>query len=250
VEDAGAEPYLPTDPEHRRVAARWLATVQYHAGDILVASDLPERGAAHYLVHLLESRQQVARQLRRLGSDPEAAPVLDDLLANLDLLESRWGELAAMSDALPRTLVHGDFVPKNLRIHRDGASVGLAVFDWEMAGFGTQAPDLAQLLEPEPSAAPRRRRMKRLGRFSANPCLDTYRFVLAGFPMDLDPETVERSAAAGNLFRCVAGIDWTCSVATSTWSPVDDLRLYSSWLDNAMKLIGWSSGHGRVLEAR
>ena len=249
LEDAGAEPYSPIDPEHRRLAARWLAAVQFHAEEVLEASDLPERGSAHYLVHLLEARQHIVRQLRRLENDPDAAPVLEDLLSKLDLLESRWGELAALSTALPRTLVHGDFVPKNLRIHRDGASVGLAVFDWEMAGFGTQAPDLAQLLEPGHSAAPRRQRMKRLSRFSANPCLDTYRFVLAGSAARLEPEVIELSAAVGNVFRCVAGIDWTCSLATTTWSPVDDFRLYSGWLASAMKLVGWSSDT-QVLEPR
>ena len=57
--------------------------------------------------------------------------------------------------------------------------------------------------------------------------------------MELDAETVAQSAAVGNVFRCMAGIDWTCSQATATWCPVDDFRVYSEWLGNAMQMAGW-----------
>jgi hypothetical protein len=61
------------------------------------------------------------------------------------------------------------------------------------------------------------------------------------------PETVERSAAVGNVFRCLAGIDWTCSQATTTWTPVQDLHIYSGWLGNAMETPGWISPRRKVL---
>jgi ATP-binding cassette subfamily B protein len=245
LEDAGAGRYSPVDPEHRRLAARWLALLRLHAPE-MEAADLPDRGSRHYLMHLLGAREEITRQLRRQeGAD--GALVLEDLLCQLGLLESCWGELAAFCDALPRTLVHGDFVPKNLRVSRDGAGLGLTIFDWEMAGIGVQAPDLAQLLEPERSAAARGQRSKRIDRFSANPCLETYRSMLSGEAGELEPETVELTAAVGNLLRCLAGIDWTCSQATTTWTPVQDLRIYSGWLGNAMQMAGWSAPSQRVL---
>jgi energy-coupling factor transporter ATP-binding protein EcfA2 len=248
LEDAGAEPYSAGEPDHRQLAARWLATVQLHAGEVLEASDLPERGPRHYLVHLLNAREEIVRQLRRQHAEADGALVMEDLLSNLEVIESCWGELTAFCNALPQTLVHGDLVPKNLRIMRRGPGIGLAVFDWEMAGFGAQAPDLAQLLEPERSAAARRQRSKRFDRFSANPCLETYRSMLTSVT-ELEPETVELSAAVGSLFRCLAGLDWTCSEATTTWCPVDDFSVYSGWLDNAMqRLAEWSPPGQRVLE--
>ena len=124
------------------------------------------------------------------------------------------------------------------------------MFDWETAGLGVQAPDLAQLLEPELIALAERRQSKRLDRFSANPCLVTYRAALRAAATRPDTATVEQTAAVGNVFRCLAGIDWTCSQATSTWYPVDDFRVFSEWLDNAMHLAGWSSGRGTVVEVR
>jgi ATP-binding cassette subfamily B protein len=236
LEDAGREHYSPADPEHRRLAAGWLAAVPLHAADLLETVDLPDRGPNYYLVHLLRAREQIARQLRRPQDRVDAAVILKGVLSKLDEVESRWPDLASVCDALPRTLVHGDLVPKNLRIKRESSSIGLAIFDWETAGLGSQAPDLAQLLEPERSEITLRRRSRRFDRFSANPCLDTYRNALADSGLELEAEMVEMAAAVGGVFRCLAGIDWSCSQATSTWSPVDDLRIWSEWLGNAVEL--------------
>jgi hypothetical protein len=238
LEDAGAERYSPGDPEHRRLAARWLAAVALQADEVFGALDVPDRGPRHYFVHLLRAREQVERQLRRKQDRVDAVLVMENLRSKLDVLESRWSEWAAFCEVLPRTLVHGDLVPKNLRIKRDGMRVGLAMFDWETAGVGPQAPDLAQLLEPERSEIALVRRSERFDRFSANPCLDTYRSLLVTSGVELEKETVDMSAAVGNLFRCVAGLDWTCSQATASWSPIDDFWVYSEWLGSAMELAG------------
>ena len=248
MQDAGDERYSPAQTEHRRLAGRWLATLQLHAGDFVRTSSLPDRGPRHYLVHLLNAREEIARHERREGGTTEGGRALADLLSKLDVVESRWAELTAVCETLPDTVVHGDLVPKNLRIIRGGQGVGLAVFDWETAGVGVQAPDLAQLLEPERVALARRQRSKRLDRFSANPCLDTYRSVLGADAPGPDADTVARSAAVGNLFRCLAGIDWTCSQATSTWYPADDFRVYSEWLADAMRIA--SLGEPSVLQTR
>jgi ATP-binding cassette subfamily B protein len=250
VEDAGAQPYSPAAPEHRRLAARWLATVQIHAPKILGLADLPERGPRHYLVRLLNARDEIERRLRRNEAQRNGAMVLRDLLFKLDLLESGWGELAAFCETLPTTLVHGDFFPKNLRITRNGSGIGLAIFDWEYAGLGPQAPDLAQLLEPERSEGALLHRPKSFYRFSANPCLDTYRSELAASATGLEAETIEQSAAFGSLFRCLAGIDWAWSQATTDWYPLEHLRIYSDWLGNAMRGAGWSSPRRKTLGPR
>jgi ATP-binding cassette subfamily B protein len=253
LEDAGATRYSPAEPEHRRLAARWLATVQLHAAELLEVADLPDRGPRHYLVHLLSAREEIERQLHRQEAASDEAPILDDLLLKLDALESCWGEVTAFCDTLPRTLVHGDLVPKNVRIVDRGSGIALAIFDWEMAGFGVQAPDLAQLLEPERSEVTHLLRSKRFDRFSANPCLETYHSVLTASAQDLDADTVGVAAAVGNLFRCLAGIDWACSEATTAWYPLDDFRVYSEWLGNAMRdsmqFAGWPSPDQEFLSA-
>ena len=52
LEDAGDERYSPLIPEHRRLAARWLAALHGTAPEIPQASRLPDRGPGHYLTHL------------------------------------------------------------------------------------------------------------------------------------------------------------------------------------------------------
>jgi hypothetical protein len=248
--DAGTEPYSPAEPEHRRLAGRWLATVHLHATQFVRDADLPDRGPRHYLVHLLNARDEIMRHLRRRNLTTGDDLVLADLLSKLELLESGWDDVTAFCDTLPRTLVHGDLVPKNLRVMHDGQGPGLAIFDWETAGLGSQAPDLAQLLEPEGSQLLSQGGSKRLSRFSAHPCLDTYRAVLGAAGAEPDAQTVARSAAIGSLFRCLAGLDWTCSGGTADWCPIDDFRVYSGWLGNAMQVAGWSTARGRVLTPR
>ena len=248
LEDAGIGRYSPVEPEHRRLAGRWLASVQLHA-ELLRASDLPERGASHYLVHLVRAREAIVRQLGCQETRTDAAPVLEDLLCKLDAIESHWEELTAFCSTLPRTLVHGDLVPKNLSVTGNGARDGLAIFDWETAGLGIQAPDLAQLLEPEPSPVSRLHRSKRSHRFSANPCLETYRSELRGTAAELEAETIDMVAAVGNLFRCLAGIDWTCASNTTDWCPVDDFHVYSGWLGTAMEMAGLTPPSRGVLQS-
>ncbi|MEV6964068.1 phosphotransferase [Hamadaea sp. NPDC051192] len=47
-------------------------------------------------------------------------------------------------DALPKTLIHNDFSPRNIALRRNG--LGLVAFDWELATVGLPQRDLAELL--------------------------------------------------------------------------------------------------------
>jgi hypothetical protein len=242
LEDAGPESYLTNDDEHRRLAARWLAKIHLHADEVLRFADLPDRGPRHYLVHLMSARSDVVRQLRRQDAESREAMVLEDLLARLDVIEARWGEVANFCDMLPLTLVHGDFVPRNLRVRGDE----LVIFDWETAGLGVQAPDLAKLLETDRYRV-RRKRFSRASRFSANPCFDTYRAAIGEVAPAPDAETVEQSAAIGSLFRCIAALDWTCSGATVDWCPIDAFHVDSALIGDAMQFAGLPVPDARVL---
>ena len=104
--------------------------------------------------------------------------VLADLLSKLEQLESRWDEVAAFCDTLPRTLVHGDLVPKNLRIMRNG--------DGHRARhirLGDRRPRVAGSRPGAAAANPRAHSCGSAERSGSAgslriPCLDTYRAVL------------------------------------------------------------------------
>lgn len=73
----------------------------------------------------------------------------DDAQGRFDALHASmsawWNELCAM----PRTLIHNDFNPRNLAFRRTGGGDGsprACVFDWELATLGVPQHDLAELL--------------------------------------------------------------------------------------------------------
>jgi aminoglycoside/choline kinase family phosphotransferase len=53
-----------------------------------------------------------------------------------------WSRL----DALPKTLVHNDFNPRNIALRREGAGFRLVAYDWELATMHVPQHDLAELL--------------------------------------------------------------------------------------------------------
>jgi hydroxymethylglutaryl-CoA reductase (NADPH) len=63
----------------------------------------------------------------------------DRLVADID---SWWPALCA----LPRTLIHNDFNPRNLGFRRTSTGPVLCAFDWELATLGVPQHDLAELL--------------------------------------------------------------------------------------------------------
>jgi hydroxymethylglutaryl-CoA reductase (NADPH) len=59
---------------------------------------------------------------------------------DIDGLGAWWGELERM----PRTLIHGDFSPRNLALRREG--LRLVAYDWEFAALHVPQRDLVELL--------------------------------------------------------------------------------------------------------
>jgi thiamine kinase-like enzyme len=54
----------------------------------------------------------------------------------------RWRLL----ERLPRTLIHNDFNPRNIALRREGESLHLCAYDWELATVGVPQHDLAEFL--------------------------------------------------------------------------------------------------------
>jgi hypothetical protein len=240
LEDAGDERYSPLIPEHRRLAARWLAALHEVAADVPEASRLPDRGPDHYLVHLTSAREALLRQQHERPSDPEEMHLLGTLLFQLEILESRWHDVRGFCEPLPRTLIHGDLSRSNLRVRRGEAGLELVAFDWERAGWGVPPPDLACLQPDERRSAARFKKSGPFFGFCADPCLETYASALGNGSAHPRPETVERMAAVGILFQCLATIDWLGLRFTPDWTPRTQLMMCSIWLSNAIQAAGWT----------
>jgi hypothetical protein len=230
LEDAGEERYAPQSDDHRALAARWLGTLHTAAAHVGAAARLPDRGPGYYLEHLRSARETVRRNV----TNPELATEDRELLARVrsscDLLEARWGQVQRSCEDMPRTLVHGDAVAKNVRVRRSPAGLALLPLDWEMAGWGVPAPDLVQ-----PTAG------RHVPSLSAD--IEAYWLVVRESWPHLRVQDLRRWADLGRLFRLLAMTSWVSGRLAYPWvrKPVAELRLYHEQMAGALQAVGWAS---------
>ncbi|OLB30020.1 MAG: hypothetical protein AUH13_13500 [Acidobacteria bacterium 13_2_20CM_58_27] len=191
LEDAAGVRYSPQLSQHRELAACWLAKTQLAAASTGLEACLPARELDHYLGLLRGSRNTLLYHLAGSALPVEDGTVFRRVAAHIDLIESLWKEIERICDLVPRTLVHGDFVNKNLRIRETATSPALLVFDWEFAGWGVPAADLAQFTDR-----------------AASPDLSLYWSTLNREHAGLDLRGIQAVAACGNLLRLVDQVSW------------------------------------------
>src|SRR2546429_7772811 len=121
-----------------------------------------------------------------------------------------WSSDVCSSDHRLRT-IHGDAT--------------LAVFDWEEAGWGVPAVDLAQQLTVQS------------GQLSANPDVSSYWSAgREGWP-DLSSEACWRLAYCGTVFRTLSAMSWIADDLANDWAHASlrDTRLYAAELGAALQ---------------
>jgi Ser/Thr protein kinase RdoA (MazF antagonist) len=191
LEDAAGARYSPQLHHDRTLAGCWLAETHLATMSSGLKSRLPDRDLDQYLRLLHGCQAMLLRHLSDGALWGEGATVFRNIVTHLDALESLWGELEEICDVMPRTLVHGDFVNKNLRIRDAGTGPMLLVFDWEFAGWGVAATDLAQSIDRV-----------------ASPDLSLYGSILNRVHSHLDLRDIQAVAACGSLLRMVDQMSW------------------------------------------
>ena len=227
VEDAGQEAYSPALGEHRALAGQWLGTARRVVVPPELQALLPDRGPAHYLKLLRAAREVMVKLAANPFVTPDEVALLQAFIRDYNGIEARWGELEKFCGARPRTLVHGDFVIKNLRLQNGGRAPALLVYDWEMAGWGVPATDLAQCL----------------GR-CASPDLDAYCSALGQNGSQTGIGEIRQLANFGNLLRLVDKIFWdTVGIGGETRDfvvrPLMALKKYEPQLASALRGLDW-----------
>jgi hypothetical protein len=230
LEDAGGEEFAYSIEEHRRLAARWLGQMHVSAACIPAVSRLPDRGPKHYLDHLRSSRELIQRNLGDPTLNYQALQVLEAILSQCNLLESRWDRVEELCNRFPRTLVHCDLGKQNLRVRSSACGINLVAFDWEMAGYGIPAPDIAEL---SGRGVPRR-------------CVDSdllgtelvdYWSVVQETWLDLDLAAIKELADLGAVMRSVLAISWESLDIGRGWWPIEELKTYQAYLAVALKQL-------------
>lgn len=219
LEDAGDEIYLPNDAQHRFIAAQWLANMHASARSSQAAALLPERGASYYLTELQDGCSRIAAALRSPESLTYETGVLRRTLKACEVAESRWPQIEVFCRHFPKTLVHGDFVSKNLRIREGHSGLLLLALDWEHAGWAIPAADLHSDL------------------FDAGSYWCTLR---QSWP-DTDERDIELLRFYGWLFRLAMGISWISYnfVRTPRSSTLATLEYYADSLEKALRRADW-----------
>jgi Phosphotransferase enzyme family len=229
LEDAGEETYSPYIEEHRALAAQWLGLMHTSAAHVAAAGHLSGRGPGHYLEHLQSGRAKILRSLANRALKVDDLVVLESIVSQCEILESYWSQVERFCEGLPQTLVHGDFTGKNLRVRTGRAGITLLAFDWEMAGWGIPAADLAQSAQ------------LRTGGFSANPSILTYWSAVQDHWPSLDLPTIQRLANCGKAFRCLAAINWKAERLMEEGADwvLSEMRIYQAELSDAIRAAPW-----------
>src|SRR5881296_3809667 len=229
IEEANGPDYSNLLPEHRARAGRWLGLLHAAAADAAAGERLPDGGPGRYLERLRKLRETFREHLDNPVLLPEDVAFLEGLLARLDDLAARWHLVEGVCRGVPATLVHGDFNGRNMRLRTVGNDATITVFDWEDAGWGVPAVDLAQQLTV-PS-----------GQLSANPDVGSYWSAgRDGWP-DLSSEACRRLAYCGTVFRTLSAMSWISDDLANDWAHacLPDMRLYAAELDGALERLDW-----------
>jgi hypothetical protein len=232
LEDASGEEFAYSIAAHRRLAARWLGQMHVSAARIPAGSRLPDRGPKHYLYHLRSSGEMIQRNLNDPALKSEDVRVIEAILSQCHFLESRWKRVEELCERFPRTLVHCDFVTKNLQVRSSATGSNLLAFDWEMAGFGIPAPDIAE------SSGRGVLRQCVDGDFPDTELVDYWSVVQEAWS-GLDLTALKELADLGAVFRLILAISWASEkIRRGRWWPIEELHGYQVDLGAALEHLG------------
>jgi hypothetical protein len=226
VEDAGLQPYQKSLPEHRALLAEWLAAL--HSLDLPeeLAGRLPDRGPGHYFEVLESARALLHEQQANPFLKAADRSLLQSLINQCDDLVAHWGGVEQLCHAASYALVHGDLVCKNVRVRASEDGLAFVAFDWENAGFGVPAEDLAWFPDR-----------------TVNPDLEAYSAQVRTGNGSIARELSE----CGKVFRLLDSIHW--AVSCLVWKPYDAwlakpmafLQVYRDRLEVALAERRWTS---------
>jgi hypothetical protein len=217
LDDAGGVPYAPDRPEHRRLAARWLAAMHGAAARRPPPSALPMRDATYYRTVLERACRMIVSGFSNPALASEHLENLRSVLRRFETLLDHWPEVERLSAAMPPTLVHADLVAKNMRVREGTNGATLVALDWEAAGWGSPGIDLQSV------------------------DVDEYaREIRSAWPTLVCTDIVT-SAHVGQLFWFAACVDWE-SWALETewvWRLMKNLPVYERRVSAVLAELGW-----------
>jgi hypothetical protein len=218
IEDVSGEgQYQPNLYEHRVAAARWLGTMHLTTANIAAASRLPGRNPGHYLNLLCVARDTIQVHINNPALKTGDRTLLNTIITQLDYLDSLWHQLESVCQEGLCTLVHGDFIRKNVAVRNDRDAIHFLPFDWEKAGWGTPAEDISRV------------------------DISTYWTTVRNYWPGTTIHTFERLASVGKVFRCIVFLHWLAPALQkkSVEKTLADMRKCEKWMADLLRAAAW-----------
>jgi aminoglycoside phosphotransferase (APT) family kinase protein len=217
IEDGGDVAYRESDDAHRDTATLWLAALHnIDPSDPLLAA-IPRRTDRDFLEkHVRVGRNDLLSGSRNPALTPEQRRSVSRIVELFDEIERAWPAIQSAWSGLGPSLVHGDFIEKNIRVSGSSGSPRIFAFDWEFAGISSPIEDMGEL----------------------NPSL--YRNAARGTPSRPSLALIEHSVRLGTMLRSVAWIQATAAGLVQPWvdEPIEALR----WLHDDLVRAGSEAG--------
>lgn len=217
VEEAVGETYSHTRVQHQPLAAEWLGILHGTAAKLTDQVDLPTRDLEHYRLLTRLARQTLEDSVANPALTDEQVQLLSELVGQCKVLQRRISEMQSVFDSMPKTLVHGGFYGKNVRVGwREDRQVILA-YDWESTGWGCPAVDLA-FVDPE-----------------------LYRTHCSAHGLDVSLSTLRDVAVFGRMLWVVKAIPGERKTLASPWLDrvMSKLAYYRDEMNRAMQVAAW-----------
>jgi hypothetical protein len=187
LEDAGTDVFSFRIREHRTLGARWLRLLHTSAVRVAATARLPDRGLDYYLEHLQLARDTIQRAVIDSTLSPDDLVVLESIVSQCNVVEASWSKVERFCDRMPQTLVHSNFRPASISVRNGRTGIALLPVDWEGAGQGIPAADLAQLEQTD---------------------IAIYWSVVRRSWPYLGVQDIQQMANLGGIFRGHAAISW------------------------------------------
>jgi aminoglycoside phosphotransferase (APT) family kinase protein len=164
---------------------------------------------------LSANRSALVAGLRNDHLDAPGGRVLRAAIRRLDAIETAWPGVVGVIDDLPGSLVHGDFVRKNLRLRDGTEGPSIVAFDWEMSGWGPPLLDLGSV---------------DLGAYLAE----------AGPFWRSRSSALDRFADVGRVLGLIVAISWEIPYLETPWlhRPMSRIAVYHARLGSALVRLG------------
>jgi len=222
LEDAGEVWYDRKAPDHLVLAVRWLADLHTHSADWAV--QMPDTGPRYFRTVADIAIEGLAASLGHPALSDGDRSVLRAVASHIEAVVERWDDIEAACEVTPLGVVHGDFVPKNVRVRDRGSGPELVAFDWETGGAASPAADIALL--PEEGSSLR----------------DYHAQVRAAWP-DLSWRDLQELARAGRLLRLLHAVQWELRSFRHAWieRALRNMRSYEKHLREDVEEGAWPS---------